>query len=325
MILVTGGSGLVGKELITQLLAQGRPVTATYHNTPLADFHSPFLKQIHCDILDVAEVEEAMQGIEQVYHCAAIVSFNKKNKHLLSKINIEGTANIVNAALDAGVKKLVHVSSVAALSGNHNGEMITEKMNWSDKSRHSNYAKSKYLSEMEVWRGMGEGLNIAIVNPTIILGAGSWHAGSSQIFKTVYDEFPWYSDGTNGFVDVKDVVRAIILLMESDVTGERFILCGANKSYEDVFKMIASKFNKKPPYKKVSPFIAQIVWRLEAIKSFFSEKDPLVTKETTASALAKRSFDNTKFMKFFPHFSYTPFEETITNTCSLFQQELNNH
>jgi len=323
MILVTGGSGLVGKELIKQLLAQGKEVTATYHTTPLPDFHSSLLKQVHCDILDVAEVEDAMQGIEQVYHCAAIVSFNKKTKKHLFKVNIEGTANIVNAALDAGVKKLLHVSSVSALSGNHSNDIITEKMKWNDKTTNSNYSKSKYLAEMEVWRGMGEGLDIAIVNPTIILGVGDWNAGSSQMFKSVYNEFPWYSDGVNGFVDVEDVAKAMILLMDSNIAGERFILNAANKSYEDIFKLIAKGFNKKPPYKKVSPSLAQLIRRLEAVKSFFTGKDPLVTKETTRTAFAKRNFDNNKFIKYFPDFSYTPIEETITNTCSLFQQELN--
>ena len=180
MILVTGGAGLLGKELITQLLLQGKKVRAIYNNTALPDFHSPDLTQVQCNILDVVGLEEAMTGIEQVYHCAAIVSFNPKMKKTMFTVNIEGTANVVNAALDAGVKKLVQVSSVAALGRIRENEMINETMHWSEETSNSNYGQSKYLSEMEVWRGVGEGLNAVMVNPVIILGPGDWSAGSSR-------------------------------------------------------------------------------------------------------------------------------------------------
>jgi dihydroflavonol-4-reductase len=323
-ILVTGGSGLVGRELISQLLSQGKNVTAIYNKTPLPNFHTEQLKQFHCDILDVSGLEEAMQGIAQVYHCAAIVTFNRKRKQQLLKVNIEGTANVVNAALDAGVKKLVHVSSVAALGRDHNNEAINESLAWTEEDR-SIYAKSKYLAEMEVWRGIGEGLDAVIVNPTIILGNGNWNAGSSQLFKSVYNEFPWYSNGVNGFVDARDVAKAMIQLMESNISNERFILSAANKSYKDVFDLIAKAFKKNPPHKKVTPLLAQLVWRLEAIKSFFTGKDPLVTKETATTALAVTHFDNAKLKKFLPGFTYKTIEQTIEDTCAALQQNLNNH
>jgi dihydroflavonol-4-reductase len=321
-ILVTGASGLVGNELITQLLVQGKAVRAIYNKTPLASFNSPLLQQFQCDILDVIGLEEAMQGITQVYHCAAIVSFSSKHATALFKINVEGTANVVNAALDAGVKKFVHISSVAAL-GKIEGEPITETTNWTEENNKSIYGKSKYFGELEVWRGVSEGLNAVIVNPSLILGAGDWNAGSSKIFKSVYEEFPWYTDGIAGFVDVRDVARAMIQLMDSNVINQRFILNAENKSFKDTFTVIAKAFGKKPPHKKVTPFLAAVVWRLEAIKSLFSGKTPLVTKETAASALAKINFDNSKLSKFLPDFTYTPIEETITYTAALFQQKLN--
>jgi dihydroflavonol-4-reductase len=322
MILVTGGSGLVGNELITQLLAQGKAVRAIYNKTPLANFNSSLLQQFQCDILDVIGLEEAMQGITQVYHCAAIVSFSSKDATALFKINVEGTANVVNAALDAGVKKFVHISSVAAL-GKIEGETISETTNWTEENNKSIYGKSKYFGELEVWRGVSEGLNAVIVNPSLILGAGDWNAGSSKIFKSVYEEFPWYTDGIAGFVDVRDVARAMIQLMDSNVVNERFILNAENKSFKDTFTAIAKAFGKKPPHKKVTPFLAEAVWRLEAIKSLFSGKIPLVTKETAASALAKINFDNGKLSKFLPDFTYTPIEETVTYTTTVLQQKLN--
>lgn len=317
MILVTGGAGLVGNELIKQLLAAGRQVRAIYNKTPLASFSSPYFQQLQCNILDVVQLEAAMKGVEQVYHCAAIVTFNPARRHEMFKVNIEGTANVVNAALDAGVKKMVHVSSVAALGRIRENEPITELMNWTEETSNSAYGQSKFLAEMEVWRGIAEGLKAVMVNPTIILGAGNWNEGSTKLFQSVYNEFPWYAEGTTGFVDVKDVVNAMMLLMESDISGQRFILSAENRSYKEVFDMIAAGFGKKAPHKKVTPFIAAIVWRLEAVKSWFTKKDPLVTKETAKTALAKVQFDNSKLLKFLPSFQYKKTEHTINEVCRL--------
>lgn len=325
MILVTGGSGLLGKEVITQLLQQGKQVTAIYNKTLLSQFNSSNLTSFQCDILDVVGLEDLMQqGITAVYHCAAIVSFDAKRKKELFKINIEGTANIVNAALAAGVAKMVHVSSVAALGRVKHDTLIDEKMVWTEETQNSNYGESKYLGELEVWRGIGEGLDAVIINPAIILGAGDWNSGSSQIFKSAYDEFPWYAEGVNGFVDVRDVAAIMILLMESTISAERFIINAANTSYQKIFNLIAMAFDKKIPHKKVTPLIAKLVWRLEAIKSSFTGKAPLLTKETATSALQKVYYDNTKLKQFLPEFTYRTVEETITQTCTALQQKLNN-
>ena len=181
MVLVTGGAGLLGKELITQLLAQGTQVRAIY-NKSIIDIQDENLEQLQCNILDVVGLEEAMKGIGKLYHCAAIVTFNPKKRAELFKINIEGTANVVNAAVDAGVKKMVHVSSVSALGRIRENEPITETMNWSEETSNSRYGQSKYLAELEVWRGIGEGLDAVLVNPVLILGPGDWNNSSSRLF-----------------------------------------------------------------------------------------------------------------------------------------------
>jgi nucleoside-diphosphate-sugar epimerase len=178
---------------------------------------------------------------------------------------------------------------------------------------------------MEVWRGIAEGLNAVIVNPTLILGAGNWNESSTEIFRSVYKGSPWYSEGTTGFVDVKDVARAMIMLMGSEISSERFIISAENKSYGDVFAQIADAFNKKRPSRNVTPLLASVVWRWEAIKSKFTGGMPLITKETAATALAKAQFDNSKLKKYFPSFEYTSLEHTIKTTCSALQQKLNNH
>jgi dihydroflavonol-4-reductase len=275
---------------------------------------------IKCDILDTSALEEAMQDVIQLYHCAGVVSFNKKTADQLLKINIEGTANIVNAALDAGVKKMVHVSSVSALGRIRQNEKITEAMMWTEETSNSIYGKSKYLGELEVWRGIGEGLEAVIVNPSIILGGNDWSKGSSEIFRSAYNEFPWYTEGVTGVVDVKDVARAMILLMNSEINKERFILNAENLSYKEIFTGIANCFGKKIPQKKVTPFIASIVWRWEAIKSTFTGKNALLTKETARTALTKVYFDNSKFLNAMPAFQFTPINETIANTCATLQK-----
>ena len=323
--LVTGGAGLIGDALITALLEQGKKVKAIYNKNALRLFDFPHFSQVHCDILDVIALEEVMAGVSQVYHCAGLVSFQQKDKYRLYKINVEGTANVVNAALNAGVKKMVHVSSVAALGRIRETEPITEKMSWTPQTSNSRYGESKYMGEMEVWRGIAEGLDAVIVNPTIVLGGGNWDDGSTAIFKSVYNEFPWYTNGTTGFVDVRDVANVMILLMDSDISAERFIISGHNETYRNVFNSIAKAFNKKEPTKEVTPFMAKLVTKMEAFKTTFTRKDPLLTKETAATAMARVNFDNSKLFKFFPQFKYYPLQQTIIDSCIVLQQKLNNH
>ncbi len=313
MILVTGASGLVGSHLVKELIKRGESVKALYRNT--IPFELEGVDWIKGDILDIISLEEALVDVTKVYHCAAIVSFNPKKKKLLHQTNVEGTTNVVNACLNKGVEKLLFVSSVAALGRIREDKKINERMNWSEETSNSEYGKTKYLAEMEVWRGIGEGLKAVIVNPVIILGCGDWENGSSSIFKSVYDEFPWYTNGVSGFVDVMDVVEIMIKLMNGTINEQRFILSAANVSYKEIFTEIALAFNKKPPHKKVTPFLASIVWRLEAIKGKLTGKEPLLTKETAKTAQAKVYFDNSKINTYLLNFEYRPIKESIKRIC----------
>jgi dihydroflavonol-4-reductase len=321
-VFVTGGTGLVGSYLIEQLIKDGKNVKALYRTAIPAIAGTEKVQWVKGDILDISSLEEAMQDVAQVYHCAAIVSFNPKKKHKMLVTNIEGTANVVNAALQAGIHKLCYVSSVAALGGVRDGRNIDETSIWTEETSDGNYGKSKYFSELEVWRGIGEGLKAVMVNPVIILGAGNWNDSSTKIFKSVYDEFPWFTEGINGFVDVKDVVKAMIQLMESNINAERFILNAEDRTYKDIFTMIARAFGRKPPHRKVNRFIAGAVWRFEALKSMITGEEPLVTKETAINALAWAKFDGSKINNFLPSFRYTPVSETITRTCSELKEKM---
>jgi nucleoside-diphosphate-sugar epimerase len=316
MVFVTGATGLVGSHLIASLVEQGVAVIAIYRKDIPSIIGGDKVIWKRADILDMPSLLEAMEGATHVYHCAAIVSFVSNDAERMTKANQEGTANVVNACLELGIQKLVHVSSVAALGRIREDAPIDETMWWTPETSNSEYGKSKYLAEMEVWRAMGEGLHVAIVNPVIILGAGDWNSGSSAVFKSAYNEFPWYTEGVSGFVDVLDVVRAMQLLMQSTISGERYVISAEDVSYRTIFTMMAKAFGKRPPFRKVTPLLAAIVWRLEAIKGIITGKAPLLTKETAATAQATVHFDNSKFLKAFPAFRYHKIEDTITRTCN---------
>ncbi len=322
-VLVTGGSGLVGRELIRQLLEQGEQVIAIQHETPIGIEH-PDLQIESCSLGDIVRLQELAEMATCVYHCAGKVSFIPSDKYALLKVNVEGTANVMEACLAAKIKKLVHVSSVASLGETKKATKISEAMQWSDSSYRSNYGESKYLGELEVWKAAAEGMDIIIVNPSIILGEGDWNQGSTALFKNVYDEFPWYTEGATGFVDVKDVVALMILLMKSDFSGERYILSADNLSYKTLFEKIAAAFSKKPPHKKVSGFIAALAWRWEALKHLCTGNKPLITKETARSAQTVRSYDNSKILSAFPEFRFRSIDETVNRVAVALQQKLNN-
>lgn len=323
MILVTGGTGFLGSHLIRALVATGKPVRALYRQQPsprLQDI-SDKIEWVPGDILDIFTLEDALAGVTHVYHCAAMVSFQAADKDRLLKINVEGTANVVNMALDAGVKKLLYVSSVAAIGRARDNAAVNEECEWQDSKNNSRYSISKFQGEMEVWRGIAEGLDAVIVNPSIILGAGFWDDGSGALLKNAWKEFPYYTEGVNGFVDVEDVVKAMIQLMDSDINAERFILSADNWGYQRLFTTMAHALGKKPPHIAAKPWMAEVVWRLEKVKGMVTGKHPLVTKETARTAQMKVNYENTKVLNALPGFQFRSLEDTIKQIAAAFLQE----
>jgi nucleoside-diphosphate-sugar epimerase len=323
--LVTGASGLLGVYLIRELLKTNEPVIAIYRSKippQLSPEEQAQVNWIQGDILDVMFLAEVMEDCDKVYHCAGLVSFSPKRIKDLFKINVDGTANVVNACLAAGVSKLIHVSSVASLGRKRNGQTVTENVKWDDNANPSVYGKTKYLGELEVWRGIAEGLNAVIVNPVIILGKGDWHSGSGATFKNAYNEFPWFTEGSSGFVDGEDVAKAMVMLMDSEITAERFILSAENWTYRGLFTAMAKGFGKKPPSRKVTPWLVALVWRLEAIKGWITGQDPLLTKETAETAQQTVKFDNTKILKTLQDFSFKPLQQTIEESCSYYLSKM---
>jgi dihydroflavonol-4-reductase len=325
---VTGGAGLLGSYLLRSLVNRGIPVRALYRNQKpglLTDAEKAAIEWVQGDVLDTDLLRNEMNQARVVYHCAGMVSFNPKRYELMRSANVDGTANVVNAALETGIQKLVHVSSVSALGRKRDHAIITESVKWDEEANLSAYGKTKYQGEMEVWRGISEGLHAVIVNPTIILGVGDWHRGSAAMFKNAWNEFPWYTDGSSGFVDAADVAEVMILLMESEVDAERFIISAENRPYREIFAAMARGFGKKEAHRRASPWMGSIVWRLEKIKSLFSGADPLLTRETAETAQVRVFYQTEKLQQALPGYRFRSLDESIAQYCREYLVKMNPH
>jgi dihydroflavonol-4-reductase len=327
MILVTGGTGLLGSHLLFQLTQSDNvPINAIYRNESritqvkkLFEFYggdnaqAQFLKinWIKSDILDIPSLDEAMIGVETVYHCAALVSFDRKDFDQLMKVNREGTFNVVNACLSAEVKTLCHVSSTAAIGGVADS-ITSETTKWKISPRTSGYSISKYSAEKEVWRGVEEGLPCVIVNPSVIFGAGDWNESSMAIFKTAKKGMKFYTPGQNGFVDARDVAECMIRLVQSEQRNERYLCVGFNLPFADVFGMIAEKFNKPRPSIQTPRWLAEIAWRISVLSAKITGRKPVLTKESVRNAYAFMTYDNSKLTNAL-NFTFRTAEDTIQN------------
>lgn len=328
MIFVTGGTGVLGSHLLYQLTAEGKKVRAIYRDgskiervEKLFAYYNPteasalfsLIEWVECDVLDVVTLEEAMTGCDIAYHCAAFVSFHKRDFFRMMKINRRGTANVVNIALDLKYTKLCFVSSTAAVSENeeHPEEALVETNKWVQSEETSGYAISKYSSEKEVWRGIEEGLNAVIVNPSMIIGPGNWNESSLTILRTVSEGFKYYTEGANAFVDARDVAKAMFLLTESNVVNERFLCTGSNVSFRKLFELIAEKTGAKPPSVKAGSFLSNLARRADWFLSLFTGKRTL-TRETVRSAQTVTTYSSAKLEKQIG-IEFTPLEATIEN------------
>lgn len=311
MILVTGGTGLVGSHLLYKLTQTEDKVRAIYRSEEKLmlvktvfsyftdDIEPQFSKidWVKGDILDIPLLEEHFVDITKVYHCAALVSFDPNDYYNLRKINIEGTANIVNICVVNNIEKLCYVSSIAAIGEEKPGLEITEESPWNPEADHNVYAITKYGAEMEVWRGTQEGLNAVIVNPGIILGGGFWRAGSGSLFKKVYKGLTHYTLGKTGFIDVRDVVSIMCDLMNSSINNERYILISENWTYKKFFQTIAKEFKVKMPKKEAKPLLLNIAWRLDWMRYFMGNKRRRFTKQTAKSIQTESIYSNKKIKK----------------------------
>jgi nucleoside-diphosphate-sugar epimerase len=313
-ILVTGGTGVLGAYVVKHLLQTGYSNIEIFTRSGDAKIlglgEDKRVKFTKGDVTELFPLTDSIKEADFVIHAAAIVSFDPRDFKIMHAVNVEGTANVMNLSSTLNVKKVIHVSSIAALGRSEKSDLISEKSVWTNSKFNSYYGITKYLSEQEVWRSFYEGQAMAIVNPSLILGDGDWNQSSLQIFEKTYDGLPFYPTGSTGLVDVRDVAEFIVSLMESSVEGERYILSAGNLSYQDIFEKMAKSMNRKPPSKPAPKWMLSIFWRIEKLRCLLTKKQPIITKESVRSTAHQSKYDNRKSLSM-NGFEYRTLDETL--------------
>ncbi len=334
MILVTGGTGLVGAHLLYKLVKNNETVRAIYRTerklnnvknvfSCYTDNYESLFKSIQwiqADLLDIPLLSEAFKGVTYVYHCAAFVSFEPNKYHLLRRTNIEGTANIVNLCISNDIEKLCYVSSIATTGHSINNEPITEDTEWNPEGDNSVYAITKYGAEMEVWRATQEGLDVVIINPGVILGAGIWRYGTGNLFKKANKGIKYYTAGSIGLINVKDVVSIMVTLLKSDIKNERFILVAENWTYKQFLQEITKAVHAKSPKKEANVWQLQLAWKLDWLAHKLTGKRRQLTRQLATSLNSKTNYSSTKIKKAID-FEFTPIDESITTVGNLYLKQ----
>ena len=332
MILVTGGTGLVGCHLLHLLIKKNKKVLAIHRkNSNLEKVNKVFssysedsqdlfekINWIEGDINDLESLSIAYKNIEEVYHCAAFISFDKRDLESMKKINVEGTANMVNIALDNNIKKFCYVSTIAAI-GLSTNKYTDEETEWVDNS--NPYSQTKKNAEMEVWRGVSEGLNATIVNPGVIIGSGFWKRGSGAFFTQISRGMNYYPSGKTGFICVKDVVKIMHELMEKNIFSERFILVAENWSFKKFFKEVSVSLNLNPPIKEAGKTLMTVALILDYINSLFLGKRRKLNSASIKSSTSTSHYSNNKISSKL-HYNFIKIEKSIQETCKIFKNKL---
>lgn len=328
MIFVTGGTGLVGSHILLELANKQVPIVALKRPTSdLKIIQSLFKRNQSEDLLnriewvegDLSEVNhliQLMKNADVVYHCAALVSFDSNDRLDLIETNIEGTSNLIDAAVQTQVKKLVYLSSTSAIGKQPKVEVIDETCEWNPDNKNGHYSFSKHYAEREVWRGIEEGLNAVIVNPAVILGPGNWHTSSTRMFKSVFDGLKFYSNGANAFVDVRDVAQVAIKLADSGIKNERFLVFSENMDFRTVLNLMAKHLEKKAPQFYATPVMGYIAGLVSEIWSVIGGTKPLVTRESARSANSIQVYSNQKINSAIDH-EFITVEQSIKDTSKV--------
>ena len=334
MILVTGGTGLVGSHLLFELSKSQQKIRAIYRNKKTIEkvknvfsYYSTTIEEqfnriewLEADLNDIPKLTEAFKGVTHVYHSAALISFDPNDYNKLRKVNITGTANIVNLCVTNTIQKLCYVSSVATIG--HDPVKITEQTDWDSQENQSVYAITKYEAEMEVWRGIQEGVSSVIVNPGVILGAGFFRSGSGGLFKRVYKGLNYSTNGVSGYVGVEDVVKSMILLMNSGQNNDRYILVAENLSFLDFTTLISDAFKLAPPKKIATKWMLAFAWRLDWMKHILTGKKRRLTKNLSKTLRTKSYYSSEKFLKTKTEFTFKPISTVVSEVCHVFSKEV---
>lgn len=333
LVFLTGSTGLVGGHLLVYLYQSGQKIRALIRTKSsfaqlrlICKFYNQSFDElfdsvewVYGNTLDFVGLCMHLKGVDDIYHCAAVVSFNSKNSEELLRTNIQGTANMVDAALKCDVKGFCFISSIGALGNAKNGGYIHEDTPWKNEGKVSVYSESKFRSELEVWRGNNEGLNTIIVNPGIILGPGCPDKGSLLLFQKGRKGMPFYTRATTGYVDVRDVCTTVMKLMKKNIFGRRFILVSENIDNKELFTMIASEFNQKPPRIHAGKNMLQLGAFVSEVLGSITGKTPQLTKETIRTAQKPQKYSNQQ-IKSALNFDFIPLQKTIHDTSNFIKE-----
>lgn len=333
---ITGASGLVGSHLLLELLQSYtsdlrilirhidsiKQIKKTVsHYIPDAEERLKTCTWILGDVLDEQSLRKGINGAQYIYHCAAIVSFDAKDKELMLNVNVQGTANIVKLALEYQIKKLCYVSSIATIGNSKHGELITEEYEWTPGDKVSSYSISKHEAEQEVWKGIKQGLKAVMVNPCMIVGPGNWGHSSTLFFPLINRGMLFYPTGGTSFVDVRDVVEIMLKLMHSSIQGERFIVASENLPFRTFFSWIADALGKRKPWIPITPIIGKISWMMAGVLNLILTKKLPITKESVDRGGVTNYFDNTKIKRALSY-EFRSVKEAITHTAKCYRKEL---
>lgn len=340
MIYVTGGTGMLGAHLLHRLTKNGYQVRALKRETSnlnqiqkIFSYYSSEeetrqllakIEWVDGDLLDRDSIKEHLVGVDFIIHAAAIVSFNRGDRNAMIHSNVEGTANLIDLAKEAGITRFCHVSSTSALGNPPEGVPASEEHVWNNSRKRTAYGMSKFLSEMEVWRGMHEGMEVLIVNPGVIIGPGNWDNGSPQLFKTIWNGFLFYTNGGTGFVDVLDVVEAVVSMIDQSqwesAKNERYVLVARNVRFREFFNLVADNLGRKRPVIPAGKWVLAIGWRVALFVSWFSSSRPAITRDSVSSSNEMSHYDGSRITRVVP-FQYTAVEESVARVSKIFLKE----
>lgn len=340
-IALCGASGFIGTHICHALLKQGYNVIGIKRESSDLSISQKVFEELNrrdsvnfshddiewktADLRNPQALERALSSCEVVINAAAKVSFNPKQRKETIKNNIDVAANVVNACIATGVERLLHISSVSALPNpDKKFELDESFLNSTYYRFETSYGESKYRSEMEIWRGLGEGLKVTVFNPGIVLGEWKAEGSSNEPIAAVDKGLNFYSAGYSGFVDVQDIAQAIILSLENEQSiGERYVLVGHNESYEKFLKRIAEKLQVKGPSVKAGMFLSKLVAYIAKVPAFFTGKEPFITEELAESANRKTHFVNDKAKEELA-LDFHAFDKTIARSCRFYAEQNKN-
>lgn len=320
MILVTGATGFLGSYLVRYLVRQNFKVRALKRATSdlsLLGEAKDRVEWAEGDVTDIAALEEAFKEVTKVYHVASVVALSASGAENMMLSNVEGTANVVNLALEHNIEKLLYVSSSTVFKAKEKNEPVDEEINEEKEELESTYGVSKFLGEREVWRGIAEGLNAVIANPTTLIGAGRWSESSTRLFEQVAKGQLFYPNGSNGYADVRDAAKILIQLMESDLQGERYIINAENRTFRDMIFEVADKLGVKRPPFAMNNWVIPVGRAFDAVRSKLTGTQPVFTADVARITASEIQFNNKK-IKTALNFTFAPVSQAIDETVKKF-------